>query len=417
MILVILYIFSMAIAFNMEINSISLPYFLKYGIAIVWIIISLCKRKGSISGTSYRLVKLLSTPFLFALIYTLILWMIDRPEEVNSSYVIHLFSTVLMHMIIVTCVVLVSELFGGQMIQLTFYGLVAAIVLNAIVVIASYGWTPWLEYCTHVFIADSYTYGSTLSEISYAMEVHDATFAMGLYIIYYMFYEEKEAKWRKLNLFLALMGSYLGFKRLGFFALIIASMVSIFVLRKKSKKFLRQNQLLGIVAIVATLAFVVIMKFLSNTQVFYLLMDSARQNLYKFLQSLYNVSLFYLGKGFSYVNKHLGLEDRLLGTSHSDLIRIYIEMGFCSFVAWVWYYFTYIPKKLYKKYNPCAGKFFLIATIYVFLTYTIDNTLTLFANQYVYYALPVGLIALQERQMLGDEAKDSRLKIRIRRWG
>lgn len=35
----ILYVLSMALAFSMEIDSISVPYFLKYIIAFIWIII------------------------------------------------------------------------------------------------------------------------------------------------------------------------------------------------------------------------------------------------------------------------------------------------------------------------------------------------------------------------------------------
>ena len=34
----------MAIAFSMEVNKVALPFFLKYGIAIVWILIAIIKR-------------------------------------------------------------------------------------------------------------------------------------------------------------------------------------------------------------------------------------------------------------------------------------------------------------------------------------------------------------------------------------
>lgn len=66
-------------------------------------------------------------------------------------------------------------------------------------------------------------------------------------------------------------------------------------------------------------------------------------------------------------------------------------MGIYGFGLWIWYYFVNIPRKLYREYSEKAGKFFLIGTFYVFSTYFLDNTLTLFDNQFIYYLIPLAL--------------------------
>lgn len=39
-----------------------------------------------------------------------------------------------------------------------------------------------------------------------------------------------------------------------------------------------------------------------------------------------------------------------------------------------------------------AGKMFMMFSFYVFSTYFLDNTLTLFANQFVYYVIPIAVL-------------------------
>ena len=44
----VLYVISMAVAFSMEVNKVALPFFLKYEIAIAWIVIAMIERHGLI---------------------------------------------------------------------------------------------------------------------------------------------------------------------------------------------------------------------------------------------------------------------------------------------------------------------------------------------------------------------------------
>lgn len=274
----------------------------------------------------------------------------------------------------------------------TYSDLEVILVDDALVVIQNYGLSPMITYITHVFQADSYEYGSTLSRVSYAMEIHDGTFAMGIFLLYFVFYEEAEMKTRLLQIVMALLCSYLGFKRNELIGILVVSVIAITVVRKKGKDFLRTNQIVTFAVLIACFSFVLAVKYLDQMTLLLSVLDIYRIRVYRFIREIYSVSPFYIGKGYSYVNYILGNQNKLLGTSHSDLVRVYTEMGFWGFVAWIWYYFTYIPRYIYRNYSELAGKMFMMFSFYVFSTYFLDNTLTLFANQFVYYVVPIAIL-------------------------
>ena len=386
-----LYMISMAIAFSMEVNNVALPFFLKYGIAIFWIIIAIIQNKGRISDRDVRIMKLFSIPMIVAFVYTIVIWIVNTPEGVNFSYFSRLVSNLGCMVVIAVCAVMMCSLFGKRVVYLSFYALIITIGYNFVIVLREYGTASMVEYLKNVFSLSQFEYGSIISNISYGLEVHDATFAMGIFLVYFIFYEDKNENRRLLHIILALVCSYLGFKRNEMLAIIVVTIVALIFVRKKSKDFLKTSQFLGFGMFIIGMAYTILIKNIDILPVFVKILDIARINLYHFLSEQYTISPFYLGKGFSYINHRLGFESKLLDTSHTDLVRVYIEMGIYGFGLWIWYYFVNIPRKLYREYSETAAKFFLIGTFYVFSTYFLDNTLTLFDNQFIYYLIPLAL--------------------------
>ena len=395
----ILYVLSMALAFSMEIDSISVPYFLKYIIAFIWIIIGAFYdhvegRFFTLRITKIKkdLFKLFLIPIAVAFSYPCVIWIAGQSGHITFSNFTRLISNLGCMAIIAASAIMCTTIFGKDVIRLTFAALVFTIGFNALVVIQNYGLSPMITYITHVFQADSYEYGSTLSRVSYAMEIHDGTFAMGIFLLYFVFYEEAEMKTRLLQIVMALLCSYLGFKRNELIGILVVSVIAITVVRKKGKDFLRTNQIVTFAVLIACFSFVLAVKYLDQMTLLLSVLDIYRIRVYRFIREIYSVSPFYIGKGYSYVNYILGNQNKLLGTSHSDLVRVYTEMGFWGFVAWIWYYFTYIPRYIYRNYSELAGKMFMMFSFYVFSTYFLDNTLTLFANQFVYYVVPIAIL-------------------------
>lgn len=390
---------SMATAFSMEIDSVTVPYFLKYIIAFIWIIIGAfydhvegCFLKIRITKIKKDLFTLFLLPIILAFLYTFIIWLMGLSGHISFSHIMRLISNLGCMAIIAASAIMCTSIFGKDVIRLTFIALILTIAFNAIVVIQNYGLSSMITYICHVFQADSYTYGSTLSRVSYAMEIHDGTFAMGFFLLYFIFYEKADKKAKFLQIMMALFCSYLGFKRNELIGVIVASLIATTVVRKKGKNFLQTNQIVTFFALIACFSFVVAIKHIDQMTVLLSTLDIFRIRLYRFMSGLYSISPFYFGKGYTYVNYILGNQTTLLGTSHSDLVRVYVEMGFWGFIAWIWYYFTYIPRYIYRNYSKLAGKMFMMFSFYIFATYLLDNTLTMFANQFVYYVIPIAVL-------------------------
>lgn len=396
----IFYVLSMAVAFSMEVNTVSLPFFLKYEIAIIWIMISIIKNGWVVKRSDFNTIKIFSCPIIIAFVYTLIIWIVNPPEYLTFRYLSRLLSNLGCMLVIVVCVIMVCRLFGKKAIKLSFWALLLTIGFNFIIVLREYGFSSVLIYLRNVFSMEQFSYGTTVSNISYALEVHDATFAMGIFLVYFVFYYESERKDRLIYIICSVIGVYLGFKRNALIAILVSAILALSFLRKKSRNFVKTCQILGFGMFIVGMLYVALIKNIDVLPSFVKILDVARINLYHFLSGEYTISPFYFGKGYSYINNRLGLETGLLHTSHTDLVRIYIEMGIYGFILWIWYYFVKIPRKLYTNYSKRAAKFFLIATFYVFSTYFLDNTLVLFDNQFIYYLIPLAM-CIQDAELNG----------------
>lgn len=141
----------MAIAFSMEVNKVALPFFLKYGIAIVWILIAIIKRHGLIKPYELGQIKLFSTPIIFAFFYTIVIWIVDTPEYLTAHYYSRLLSNLGCMLVIVICAIMMCLLFGKEVIKLSFWALILTIGFNFIVVFQEYGAPSMLIYLKNVF--------------------------------------------------------------------------------------------------------------------------------------------------------------------------------------------------------------------------------------------------------------------------
>ena len=79
----------------------------------------------------------------------------------------------------------------------------------------------------------------------------------------------------------------------------------------------------------------------------------------------------------------------IMSVSHSDLARMYIELGMIGFVVWICYYILLLPGYFYKHAQRRAGDIVLCFVIVLMITYLIDNTTTLFATQFSFIMIPI----------------------------
>lgn len=384
--------FSASLAYTPE-GYISFPYFLKYGIALFWFILSvvskLIKRNGRVEKKQIRNIWIYSIPVLLMFISIVVGIMLRH--TLSGDYINRSFSDLFTTFTIVLCVYGSVEFFGKRTIDYTFYGLLLSTVANIICTSYYYGFGNVIKALGNIFAIVGFRYadGSLISNVGYSLEVSDATFAYGFYFLYYLLFVPK-SKQRKKRIILSIIGIYIGLKRVEIVAILIA--ICYYYLMEKQKKTTKRLQYIffGIFLLISFI-YLFLMKY--YTQVFAIL-DIHRVALYSRLREMYEFSPTYIGAGYGYVNKWLsveGVKQWILTVSHSDIVRMYIELGFVGFVFWVYYYSNILPNYFAKNKAICSSKIIHCFAMYLLVTYLIDNTLMLFATQYTFMMIPIAL--------------------------
>lgn len=384
--------FSASLAYTPE-GYISFPYFLKYGIAMTWFIISVVRKfvskKGRIEKKQFNDIGVYSIPS-FLMLLSIVAGIFLR-HTLSDVYIARSFSNLLTTFSIILCVYGSVEIFGEKTIDYTFYGLLLSTAINIVCTSYLYGFGNVIVALGNIFtiVGFGYENGSILSNVGYSLEVSDATFAYGFYFLYYLLFVPKSKRKYK-RIFLSLFGIYVGLKRIEIFAILIA--ICYYYMLEKQKKKTKQLQYLFF-GIFLLISFVYLALIKYHTEIFAIL-DTHRVALYSQLRNMYELSPAYVGAGYGYVNKWLSVEGAklwILTVSHSDIVRIYIELGFVGFILWIYYYSNILPNYFAKNDGICSSKIVHCFAMYLLITYLIDNTLMLFATQYTFMMIPVAL--------------------------
>ena len=73
-----------------------------------------------------------------------------------------------------------------------------------------------------------------------------------------------------------------------------------------------------------------------------------------------------------------------VGGVHNDILKLFVENGFLMFSGWLFYYFLFLPKQIYKRLGTPTMKLFYLLTVYKVIIYATDNIETYFISQYFY---------------------------------
>ena len=375
----LVYIFTMAIAFTSNFMGVNTNYYLRLGVGLLWIVIWVIRSKGVIQTNKF--LRHLIIPWICIFALTLFLWVFNRPEYFDSSYVTRMFSNVLYCLVATLNAYIGLVFFGKKVIKLSFFALICSIAANFMSVWNIYGNANIITYLKNVFVQD-YAYGSTMLDVSMDMEVQGATMALGLFFVYYLFFYNDGTKITKtLYILVSLLGLYIGFKRVVLLGVLLVVAI-LWIL--KSKKANVKNVILYAFIVFTILAFgyVVVVKtdLISLISMYFNVDMMGRTNIYRNASKLFEISPFYLGLGFGYAAKYMF--DTTNFAVHSDIVRMYIELGFFPFFAWLWYYIYFVPQKVVDVIGSEAGKICIAATIFTFSTFLVENTLGLYPLQY-----------------------------------
>lgn len=347
-------------------------------------------------GILFKGSMILILPNLLIVFWSLFSWGVSFTSLADISRGI---SSQVYQIIAVSAMAGVLYLFGEEGI---WYNLAAMLAANLIVigqVIKVSGLVPYLQELKMSVV----TFAAETGELMRGTEIHELTFAIGLYLLFFLIYPSKIQKhW--LLAFLTLFCYLSGFKRIGAVA-VIGSAVVWWVLGiwKKKDSQINRSLIAGSLFLTAAMFGYLILidkGLFSYLEIRFGLDTMGRSDLYNYIRQSYQLNPLFMGNGAGYVSRlfsdNKSAYFRSMGALHNDILQIYVDIGFIGFLLWSLLMTAARTILLTKK---GEGKLLCFCCIlYCLITYTTDNT-----YYYPYVNSAVAMLILGH--VLGQEEK------------
>lgn len=387
------YIISMAVAFTYKYDGALTNFWLKYIIAGMWIglwLLNLLFKRKYLGGTSLFYIKQYITPTALIYLWTILMYILNTPAGFNFSYFSRSTSDILCLALAGLSAIAASYFFQRRVIQLSVYAILLSTLANVIRAIQIYGMPIFLQFLRTATLVTDFDVTRPTYRISQMLEVHDSTVACGYFLIYYLFFCNKQDKSRWENVIAMIFCAYVGFKRVTFIGVAVVFFLLILLKAKESKiEMVIKWVAIGIFG--AAFAYLIAIKIdLLSIIADWLHLDFVgRLDIYANLRKYYSLSPLHLGTGYGFINKYF--VEQTGYASHSDIVRLYIELGFLPYILWLYHYLKRVPTRVYRKFGEEATRVIMATTIYAFVTYFVGNAMTLFCIQFSFILVPVAL--------------------------
>ena len=366
------------------------------GLGIVWVFIS---GQTSRINLSLNVMMFQMIPNLIILVWSVGLW-VFRQEPL--SLIMRGSSLVLYQILLLAMLISAGMMFGGQCIEYTSLGLILANTLILLDVMRRKGVgstiTGMMQFLMSV--------GSRDNDISRALEVQDPTFGIGILLMYYIL-EGKKEHWRWFHILALSFYVMTGFKRILFPAIGLGA--AYYLLLKKYPRRIKMavTVLIGLILIAISLGYVILIR----AGLWFDLCDRygidlmGRKRLYGYMESYYTISPGYLGMGNGMVSTVLEVLEKTGNRRlHSDVLRMYIELGMPVFLLWCYITFVYTYIHFARKYSERSAAIYMAVTLLMYVTFLTDNTLEKYCPEIAWHVLPLGII-LEEREKFTSSFK------------
>ncbi len=277
--------------------------------------------------------------------------------------------------------------FGKNGLWLNLSAMLAANLITIVGAIRQVGFGEYFQE----FIALVRTFGGENGSGIAVAEIHELTFAVGLYLLF-LILNWKDLRKTKLffpMLFLALFCYFSGFKRIGAFAVVLCIAASLLLMAVTRGKDRRRRWLLffSITVIAVSFVYLIVVRaglfgFLEER---FDLNTMGRTTLNALVGQYYSLTPDYLGQGAGFTSRLFS--DLLVGISsvralHNDILALYIDIGFWGF--WLWM-IAFMPLRvmLISKWQGIRGGILCACyCLFIIVTAFTDNT--------IYYVYVIG---------------------------
>ena len=373
-----------------EIGSFGFMYHYLYGFGIIALAFfaMLFSERNHVTASLLKSGTVLSLSYIIPVLLSCFIWgfLFEKTEHIITGLFLNVY-------IILAIMVGIGTVF--------FFGVYAPLISCIAMGAAN------LIIITQVFVQDPgefisemraliFTFGEDTGPLMKSVEIHDLTFAFGLYLLYAII--NKDLKGRKIIFLISLFFSLTGLKRIAFIGIVLGTAVWFLCRNLKEKAAKNAGIVTCIIVILFSIVWIVTIHagLLDVLETRFHVDTKGRQLIFRQLNRLFYVSPFFMGKGIGW-SKHawdtLSGRHVILDAFHDEYVRMYIENGFMGYLVWIFtntilrflYFFRTDGKK--------SGMIFISLMLYLYATYSSDNT-------YYYYYTSMALFV----EMLTEDA-------------
>lgn len=355
--------------------GIEVPWFVCPVLALIGILFIIIMKRGKIkfgAVVKYNL-RFMIIPIILNISYSFFVWFLKGFPE--KDVIRNLFTSNLYLVIYIVFSVSMYIMFGKKAIDIAFGSACISYVIGSVfAIIVKFGVGASLKYLLTSIVNQP--------ELLYTMEVHDLTFAFGIFFLYYYFYCEKGKK-RNYYIAISAVMIFWGLKRIEIAALLICILFAHFVLNKYRLEL--SNAIMSIFIMVASYIYIMCIhtSFITDIAQKYNIDFMGRLGTYFYIASTYSeFSPSFMGHGVGFIDEiidQLIFREFKIGYAviiplHSDTLRMYIGLGFIGFGCWIIYQTFIRPKLMKKVFQKTTVYLYLLITLYLFILYLTDNT-------------------------------------------
>ncbi|MGN0149706.1 MAG: hypothetical protein ACI4C7_05595 [Clostridia bacterium] len=281
---------------------------------------------------------------------------------------------------------------GERAIHGTFYGLVAANIIIILIAVPQFGIADSINSFIHFFVSFGEQQG-----LMRELEIHDITFTYGFFLIYFLFFA-KRGKERIIDSIISVIFFIIGWKRIALGALPIAILIGFSMGFMKSRIRIMIMNAICWIAILFGFGYVLFIRYdIFNLVMSFFNIDTmGRNEVYDYIQQYYEISVTFIGYGFEYTTVLLqnimnNFPELKIGVValHNNILTVYIELGFLGFWAWLIYTWLFQYRWLINHHGEMVAMLFIMCELYIFITYTTDNTLYYYWTSMVLRLMPM----------------------------
>lgn len=387
---------SMVVALTYQSGIFGGYYLTPFLISLFWLVVGILSYVKSRSESDVRsflkLSKLFLLPWVIFIVYNFFIFTygIAYQPFMKSSYIQILFAPIIILGAIGSYIT-----FRKDTLRYFIYAIVLSYIITLFALLFKMGPDNFFAGISSVFVGNS---------VANPFEQNsDLVLALGLLLFYYFDPFIRKRSNEFIHPIMIILLVFLGGKRIELLAVAVLIITNLLLHILPEN---RRNKLQFIVSallqlVMFTFVFITISGFLSQYVYSHGINTMGRIKMWDYVAQYTQFSPSYLGRGYSFSNLLLE-ENKVLtyqGTTyvlHSDVLKIFFDLGFAMFAFWSTYFLYILPKKIRKLFGFEVSNLVWTMIIYLFILYFTDNAINYFVNQTLFVILVFQTVTLNK---------------------